>query len=143
MAEFEKAFEFSREDFVRDRVENMRAVARLRWKRGDKFFLAGQHAFHMLAYSDCKCLNHSCGGCAMTLAIASQLEGDMSKLDSDGCDKEEARAVSFWTRKWDELRRWLVDVDIRAKELERQRKERHYGIRARSVKQDQEEDRAS
>lgn len=106
MGEFSKAIETTTEQFVTDRLAKLRSVAVTKGSA----FLARQHAYFMLAYRDCKCAEHRCGGCRITLAVATQLENDIAALDVESCDREEAIAAAFWLRKWNELRSFLGTV---------------------------------
>jgi len=70
MAEFSKAMEVEPGAYCEQVAGALRGAARVEWKRGNKFFLAKQHAYFLLAYGECKCVEHSCTGCALTLKVA-------------------------------------------------------------------------
>lgn len=134
MAEFERAFTISDVDrFIGARLEKLRLVSTKIAARGDKYFLARQHAYFLHAYGDCKCHGHSCSGCAITLGVASKLEGDIAQLDPLRVDQEEAKASAGWTRVWSEWREFVRIVTVRHVRLKAEREGRTERVRRASV----------
>lgn len=98
MAEFEKAIT-QKPDFIAERLGKLRQIAAEKAAKFDHYFLARQHVMFMQARAECHCRNHDCGGCRVTLAIASALEADMESMDQVQCEREEAIAMGMWERR--------------------------------------------
>ena len=121
MAEFSKAMEVEPGAYCEQIAGALRAAARVQWKRGNKFFLAKQHAYFLLAYGECKCVEHSCTGCALTLKVATMIEHDINSLDRTRCDIEEERANAYWVKEWRQSRDRLERITDVSHEQRRQR----------------------
>lgn len=139
MAKFEQALVVNREEFIATRVATLRHIGAELAKRGDKYFVARQHAYFLTAYADCKCEKHSCSGCAITLGVASQLEKDLDGLDPIRLDIEEAKASAKWTRIWAEFREYVMRVSGRARRLKDDREGKTERVRGTSVRQAEQE----
>lgn len=112
MAEFQKALEVKPDQFVAERIGKLSHFAKEYAAKGDKYFLARQHAYFLSAYSDCKCAAHSCGGCTLTLAIAAGLEPYLTGLDPQRVDQEEAKASAIRSRLWQQTGRVIRRVSL-------------------------------
>lgn len=110
MAEFEKAMPSIGPEFIANRIAKLRQIAADKAKKGDKYFLARQHAMFMQGRLECKCRDRDCSGCRVLLTIACALETDLETLDPARCEHEEAIAIGIMGRRKAEVRDLMLRV---------------------------------
>ena len=71
-------------------------IARAKWTDGDRGYIARQATWHHLAWQDCDCAAHACGGCAASIDIANHLDAEVEKIPLEVAEEARASAANTW-----------------------------------------------
>lgn len=131
---FQPAFAANLNELVTDFTARITAVAYGKpgkWHegRGDRNFIARQHAYFLLAVRDCRCSDHTCNACRVCLGVAKALEPELQHLDPRAVDREQAFATAVHERQAEEHANDLLQVQRRVAAAEARKKREQAALR--------------